>query len=144
MCVGDRCVVRYTVFIFRYVIISVILMMIFHIHLAVIHTFSTSVSCQDCMKLQFRRLHPQICRVEYTQNRTALVKGFSSKPKHFFSRDLMCILRSKVLGMAWAELLPPFIGLLLLRGWLLSVFIFSTSKLYKNMQHTSWPKSMWN
>lgn len=92
-------------------------MMIFHIHLAVIHTFSTSVSCQDCMKLQFRRLHPQICWVEYTQNRTALlVIGFNSKPKHFFSRDLMCILRSKVLDMAWAELLPPFIGLLLLGG----------------------------
>ncbi|CAG00378.1 unnamed protein product, partial [Tetraodon nigroviridis] len=58
--------------------------------------------------------------------------------------DLMCILRSKVLGVAWAELLPPFISLLLLGEWLLSVFIFSTSKLYKNMQHTSWPKSMWN
>lgn len=28
----------------------------------------------------------------------------------------MCILRSKVLDMAWAELLPPFIGLLLLGG----------------------------
>lgn len=26
----------------------------------------------------------------------------------------------------------------------LVVFIVSTSKLYKYMQHTSWPKSMWN
>lgn len=40
VCVGDSCVVRYNVFIFRSVIISVILLMLFHIHLAVTHTHS--------------------------------------------------------------------------------------------------------
>ena len=161
MCVSVTGVQSDTLFLYSYIyifIISVKLIMILHIHLAVIHTFSISVSSPDCVKLQFRHLHPQIRPgLEYAQYyRTALLfKGFKNKTQtkrfffFFFSGDfLICIFRPRVVGVAWAELIPhywsaPVRG----RGWLgfsRFVFIFSTSKLYKNMQHTSWPKSMWN
>lgn len=52
----------------------------------------------------------------YSEQDSTVGQRVQFKTKTFFSRDLMCILRSKVLGMAWAELLPPFIGLFLLGG----------------------------
>lgn len=58
--------------------------MILHIHLAVIHTFSISVSSPDCRKPQFRHLHPQILQgLKYAQYyKTALLlKGFKEKLK---------------------------------------------------------------
>lgn len=149
-------------FLYSYIYIFIIyikLIMILHIHLAVIHTFSISVSSPDRHKLQFRHLHPRIRQgFEYAQYyRTALLfKGFKEKNNSdnfffFFLGDfLIRIFRPRVVGEAWVELSPsppirsaPVRG----RGWLgfsRFVFIFSTSKLYKNMQHTSWPKSMWN
>lgn len=146
-----------TLFLYSYIyifIISVKLIMILHIHLAVIRTFSISVSSPDCLKLQFRHLQPQWRQgLEYAQYyRTALLfKGFKEKTERevFFSGDfLIRIFRPRVVGVAWAELIPPHWSAPVRgRGWLgfsRFVFIFSTSKLYKNMQHTSWPKSMWN
>lgn len=68
------------------------------------------------MKLQFRHLHPRIRRVEFPQDSTAGQRVHFKTRTSSSSRDLMCIFRSKVLGVAWAELLPPVIGLLLLGG----------------------------
>lgn len=137
------------------------------------HTFSISVSSPDCVRLHFRQRCPQRLPegagvggaggVKDAQfYRTALlVKGFQKKTEikafvnyyfFFFTRNfLICIFRPKVVGVAWTELIPLYWsppaggggggdGLASSRF----VFIFSTSKLYKNMQHTSWPKSMWN
>jgi len=95
--------------------------------------------------------------------------GGSSKPstteQHWFSKGIKETLKYKISfifperrifrpsmeGVAWAEFEPLYWfaprGWGEGRGWLgfsRFVFIFSTSKLYKNMQHTSWPKSMWN
>lgn len=103
--------------------------MIFHIHLAVIHTFSSSVSCPDCMKLQFRRLHPQIRRVEYTQNRTALlVKGFNSKPKpfFFFFQRLNVYIQIQSVRRGLGRVIPPVIGLLL-SGAGMAFYLYSYS-----------------
>lgn len=114
-----------TLFLYSYIyifIFSVKLIMILHIHLAVIHTFSISVCSPSCLKLQFRRLRPQLHQgLEYAQYyRTALLfKGFkekTEKKRTFFSGDfLIWIFRPRVVGVAWVELIPP-IGPLLLEG----------------------------
>lgn len=58
----------------------------------------------------------------------------------------MWIFRPRVVGVAWVEMPPPPSVVRSCSGggdglaFLGFVFIFSTSKLYKNMQHTSWPK----
>lgn len=59
-----KCTVRYTFYIHITIIfkISLKLIMIRHIHVAVIHTFYISVSSPDCLKLQFRHLRAEVHR----------------------------------------------------------------------------------
>lgn len=62
--------------------------------------------------------------------------------------DMDTVFQPRVEGVAWVESILPHWSAPVIEvwGWLgfsRFVFIFSTSKLYKNMQHTSWPKIMW-
>lgn len=139
--IGDRCIVRYTHLIIIYIYIfyhlchnytSYTLISVF------IHTFSTQPHCQ---RLQLKHLAPQIVSLLSTTIQHCSPKGSKGtqeNKKGFWRLPNMEIhTQSWRCGLGGAYSPVSALGR---RMAFLFVFIFSTSKLYKYMQHTSWPK----